>query len=130
MKIKVHKESNYKGIHINGKTLRIALDQSKPILALPIDKKEFADIKCTNTCRGACAYCYQNSVPNEEHYKDIVKKFNSYFGLMSENDRPFQIAIGGGCMPDSPEFSELLKASFDLGIIPNYTTNGMWSEDS
>jgi hypothetical protein len=45
---------------------------------------------------------------------------------MSENERPFQVAIGGGGEPTlHPEFRDAVKAFRELGIMPNYTTNAM-----
>jgi organic radical activating enzyme len=46
---------------------------------------------------------------------------------MTENQRPFQVALGGGEPTSHPEFVEVLKAFHELGIEPNYTTNGMWA---
>ena len=45
---------------------------------------------------------------------------------MTPNQRPFQVAIGGAGEPTlHPEFREVLKTFKELGIMPNYTTNGM-----
>ena len=48
MKIRIFPEKNYKAIFKDGKTLRIALDKSKPILDL--DYPEFMDVKITDRC--------------------------------------------------------------------------------
>jgi len=40
--------------------------------------------------------CYQDSKESNYHYDDIVKKINSYFGSMTENQRPFQVACLAG----------------------------------
>lgn len=121
-KIRQFLEHNYKSIYLNGKTLRLALDSSKEITEL--EYPEFYDVKVTNKCYGGCSWCYQNSV-EEPHYENILEKFNAFFGQMSENQRPFQIAYGGGEPTSHPQFLELLKKSHELGITPNYTTNGM-----
>ena len=55
MKTRVFPEHNYKGIHINGKTIRIALDPKKPIEELKWP--EFYDVKVTPYCEGNCSYC-------------------------------------------------------------------------
>jgi organic radical activating enzyme len=107
----------------NGKTIRIALDPNKPIGDL--DFPEFYDVKITNKCRGSCPYCYQNSLPGEKNHDDIVHRFKSIFLPMSTNERPFQIAFGGGEPTEHPKFKELIEACVYLGITPNYTTNGM-----
>lgn len=126
IKTRVFPESNYKGIHVNGKTLRIALDPKKPISELLYP--EFYDVKVTPHCKGHCPYCYQdsNEVP---HTENILEKFQRFFGQFNANEMPFQIAFGGGEPTSHPQFGELMKKSFDMGIIPNYTTNGMWIEE-
>lgn len=45
---------------------------------------------------------------------------------MSENQKPTQIAIGSeGCPTIHPDFCEFLETIYNLGIVPNYTTNGI-----
>lgn len=123
MKIRKFSEKNYKAIYLNGKTLRIALDPKKPIEQL--DFPEFYDVKITDYCTGGCKYCYQNSTRRGMHFYDIIGKTKEYFGIMSENNKPFQVAIGGGNPNEHPDFIELLKTFYDMGITPNYTTNGI-----
>lgn len=128
MKVRIHPECNYKGIHFNGKTLRIALDPTKPIgeLAYP----EFYDVKVTSKCTGKCPYCYQSSVETASDCTDIVGKFTNYFSRFSKGQMPFQIAFGGGEPTSHPDFLELLEACNNMGIVPNYTTNGMWVDSA
>ena len=123
MRIREFAEHNYKGIYLNGKTIRIALDPTKPITDLK--HPEFYDIKLTDACNGECPYCYQSSNPEDNHFDNVIKKINNLFGVMTENQKPFQVAIGGGEPTLSPNFVEVLKTFYDLGITPNYTTNGM-----
>lgn len=122
--VRIFPEHNYKGIHFNGKTVRIALDSNKPITRL--NYPEFYDVKITSYCPGNCSYCYQNSIDSSKHVLGIKEKFISYFNKFNKNQRPFQIAFGGGDPCYHPEFIDILKASNELGIVPNYTTNGMW----
>jgi organic radical activating enzyme len=126
MKVRKFPRSNYKAIHFNGKTIRIAIDPSKPITEL--DFPEFYDVKLTSKCRGNCPYCYMASEPHHHHAVDTVQKIKSFFGNMDKNQRPFQVALGGGEPTESPYFAGALKAFYDLGITPNYTTNGMWTD--
>jgi organic radical activating enzyme len=70
--------------------------------------------------------CYQDS-DEIEHTSDILTKFQEFFGRFSINQMPFQIAFGGGEPTSHPQFVELMKLSYDMGIVPNYTTNGMWT---
>jgi organic radical activating enzyme len=70
--------------------------------------------------------CYMDSKETDEHYDDVVGKIKDFFEPMTDNQRPFQTAIGGGEPTSHPDFIEVLKTFKDLGIEPNYTTNGMW----
>lgn len=124
IKTRVFPEHNYKALHINGKTIRIALDDKKPIDELLYP--EFYDVAVTPRCSGACKYCYQNSIETTKHTRNILQKFKNFFEPLNDNQRPFQIAFGGGEPTSHPKFLELIKLSYDLGITPNYTTNGMW----
>ncbi len=124
IKTRIFKDNNYKAIWYNGKTIRIALDQNNPITEL--EYPEFYDIKLTSKCNGKCDFCYMDSKENDNHYSDVIKKISNYFGTMTPNQRPFQVAIGGGEPTMHPNFIEVLQAFKHLGIEPNYTTNGMF----
>jgi len=127
VKIRSFPEHNYRGIYFNGKTIRLRQDNSKPITDL--DYPEFYDVKITSYCEGNCPWCYMNSTCKGYHFDDILGKVDAFFGNMTENQKPFQVAIGGGEPTMHPDFSELLKKFRDLGIAPNYTTNGMHMSD-
>jgi len=125
IKTRIETEANYRSVWCNGKTIRFAIDPSKPITELKYP--EFYDIKVTGNCEGKCPYCYMDSKP-EGHYENIVEKTRDFFKEMDSNQLPFQVALGGGEPTSHPDFIELLrvlKEEFD--ICPNYTTNGMWS---
>lgn len=127
LKKRVEENSNYSAIYINGKTLRFAIDPSKPITEL--NYPEFYDIKVTGNCEGKCPYCYMDS-KIENHYENIVEKTRSFFDSMPKDSLPFQVALGGGEPTSHPDFIELirvLKEEYD--ICPNYTTNGMWADN-
>lgn len=50
---------------------------------------------------------------------------------MTDNQRPFQVAIGGQQEPlEHPEFEEALKTLKELNIVPNFTTNGVLFDDA
>jgi sulfatase maturation enzyme AslB (radical SAM superfamily) len=123
LKTRIFPESNYKAVFCNGKTIRIAIDPSKPITEL--EYPEFYDVKITNKCDGNCPYCYQNSQSEDDPYLNIIDKFKDFFSKFDENQKPFQIAFGGGEPTSHPDFAELMKTCYDMGIMPNYTTNGM-----
>lgn len=103
--------------------MRFQYDGDKPITNL--EYPEFWDVKLTGRCGGTCPWCYMNSTKDEPHYEGITKKVLNFFGKMNENQRPFQIAYGGGNPNEHPEFRNVLWATYNLGILPNYTTNGM-----
>lgn len=127
IKVRVDKDANYKAIYLNGKTMRLTLDPKKPIkdLAYP----EFFDVKITNHCEGNCPYCYMDAQEKFGHDLDIIEKINTYFGKMTPNQKPFQVALGGGEPTSHPQFIQILKAFADIDITPNYTTNGMHMSD-
>jgi len=126
-RIRQFNESNYKSIYINGKSLRIALDPSKPITELKYP--EFYDIKLTNRCSGKCNMCYMSSETNDPHFENIIGKFKTFFGSMTENEKPFQIAYGGGEPTLHPDFCELMRVTYEHDITPNFTSNGMFITD-
>jgi organic radical activating enzyme len=117
-------ESNYHSIWYDHKTLRMTYDSKKPITTLKYP--EFLDVCITQFCQGACNYCYQDSTTQGKHVPNLIEKFKNYFGHMTSNQKPYQLAFGGGEPTSHPNFIELMKTSHDMGIVPNYTTNGMW----
>lgn len=123
VKSRILPECNYKSYYFNGKTIRVAIDPTKDITELTYP--EFYDVKITDHCEGNCPYCYMDSTHEGKHVLDAVDKVKDYFGSMSENNKPFQVALGGGEPTKHPQFIEILKTFYDLGITPNYTTNGM-----
>lgn len=126
IKTRKEEEANYRAVWCNGKTLRFAIDPSKPITDLKYP--EFYDIKVTSNCEGKCPYCYMDSKP-DQHFSNILGKTKDFFKAMPEEHLPFQVALGGGEPTSHPDFIDLLrllKEEFD--ICPNYTTNGMWSQ--
>lgn len=123
VKIRLFPESNYKAVFFNGKTIRMVIDSSKPITELKYP--EFYDVKITGKCHGNCPWCYQDSTPGDNHYYDALEKIDNFFGNMTENQKPFQVALGGGEPTLHLQFIDILKKFHSLGIMPNYTTNGM-----
>jgi MoaA/NifB/PqqE/SkfB family radical SAM enzyme len=125
-KIREFKEHNYRAIfnEKTGQTIRIALDPRKPIGSL--EHPELLDVSFGTKCLANCSFCYTSAIKNGENYPRLVQKIESWFGWLDENQRPFQVAIGGGGEPTlHPEFPTAVKRFRELGIMPNYTTNGM-----
>ena len=124
IKIRIFPENNYKAIWFNNKTIRTYVDSTKPITKLKFP--EFYDIKITSKCFGNCEWCYMDSKSNDKNTLDILDKIENYFRPMSKNERPFQVAIGGGEPTEHPDFISFIKKLREFDIVPNYTTNGMW----
>ena len=128
IKKRIFPESNYKSVFFDFKTLRFQIDPSKPITELKYP--EFYDVKITSKCNSLCPHCYQDSAPDKDNFPNLLDNFVSYFSRMDENQKPYQIAIGGGEPTLHPDFLQLLETSkISLGIVPNYTTNGMFMDD-
>lgn len=86
---------------------------------------EFYDIAINNLCYANCPYCYVSATKDGRNFDNVVEKIENYFGPMSANERPFQVAIGGHGEPTLHlEFPQVLATFRELGIMPNYTTNG------
>jgi len=124
MRIRKDKASNYRAIFFNGKTIRQRINPNEPISSLK--NPEIEDVAINNKCFANCPYCYTSATSNGINFDNIVDKANHVWGNLEENDRPFQIAIGGaGESTIHPDWVEFVKTVRNLNIVPNYTTNGM-----
>jgi sulfatase maturation enzyme AslB (radical SAM superfamily) len=126
IKTRLFPESNYKSIYFNGKTIRLYLDSKKPITEL--EYPEFYDIKLTGKCNANCSYCYQSSKQSDCDY-EAIEKLTKFFSTMTENQKPYQIAFGGGEPTLHYQFHDIMRVTREFGISPNYTTNGMFIEE-
>jgi hypothetical protein len=128
MRSRIEESANYKSVFINGKTLRFAIDNSKPITELRWP--EFYDLGINTRCYAKCPMCYTSATNKGVNYKNVVEKVYKFFGNMTLNQRPYQIAIGAsGEATLHPDFVPLLRALNELEIVPNYTTNAMHFTD-
>lgn len=124
MKIRKFPEYNYKSIFFNGKTIRQKFDYNKPFGNIP--HPEIEDVAINSKCFANCPYCYTSATKFGTNFENIVDKANEVWGILSDNDRPNQIAIGGaGESTIHPDWIEFVKFVKSLNILPNYTTNGM-----
>jgi organic radical activating enzyme len=124
IKIRQDKSANYKAVFFNGKTIRMRLDNTKPILT-PTNP-EIEDVSINSKCFANCRYCYTSATKFGSNFDNVVEKAHLVWGSLPETERPFQIAIGGaGESTIHPDWVEFIKATHSLGIMPNYTTNGM-----
>lgn len=83
---------------------------------------EMADISITDYCPLSCDYCYRESNSNNAAFMTV-----SDFKFILEEMLPhiYQVAIGGGSPQHHPQFVEILRTAHALGVVPNYTTNGL-----
>ena len=123
IKIRKFPEYNYHAVWSNLKTLRLGTGVA---LELPADKAEFYDVSLGTKCNLECPFCYTNAKQGGVFYDNIVEKAQQFFGGMSDNDKPFQIAIGSEGEPTiHPKFIHFIEAVYSMNIVPNYTTNGI-----
>jgi MoaA/NifB/PqqE/SkfB family radical SAM enzyme len=125
LKMREFRDKNYRAIFTpSGKTVHFRFDKRQPLQKL--DWPELYDIGINSKCFGECSYCYIEAIRGGTNFENIVEKVQAFFGRMTENQKPFQVAIGASGEPTlHPDFPEFLKALYDMGIMPNYTSNGM-----
>ena len=126
MKSRTDESSNYRSIWLpSGKTLRFALDHTKPITELKYP--EFYDISLSGSnCFGGCDFCYMNETSEVKGDFDNVYKLRNFFNSIPTEHLPYQIAYGPE-ISHHPEFHGVMELSREYGIVGNFTTNGMWS---
>lgn len=123
IKKRSYPDHNYNAIWNNLKTLRLGSGVAKE---LPPNHAEFYDVSLGTKCNLECPFCYTDAKKSGRFYENIVEKAKFFFGNMTENQKPFQIAIGSEGEPTiHPEFCDFLETVYNLGIVPNYTTNGI-----
>ncbi len=104
------------------------IDPTRPILSIPTP--EIEDVAINSKCLAACSYCYTSALKTGKNFDNIVDKAHKVWGSLVIEERPFQIAIGGaGESTMHPDWIEFVKEVNNLGIMPNYTTNGMHLSD-
>lgn len=117
--------SNYEAVFLHGKTIRFRKGPNRPIL--PLKYPEIEDVSLGTQCTAGCPYCYTSALRKGKLYDNVVEKILDYYGNLSLDQRPFQVAIGGGGEPtEHPDFIQVLKTFRYLKILPNYTTNGLY----
>ena len=123
VKVRKFPEYNYHAVWANLKTLRLGKGTA---LELPPAASEFYDVSLGTSCNLGCPFCYTNALHNGKFYSEICKKAEWFFGNMSDNEKPFQIAIGSQGEPTlHPQFTNFVETVYKLNIVPNYTTNGL-----
>lgn len=100
------------------------LDSTPPSRASVPD---VVDLKITNKCPFACAYCYQSSTMQGVHAtKESIFEVLDVLGDWGA----FELAIGGGEPTLHPDLYEILTRAMAQGLVPNITTrNRRWLTD-
>jgi hypothetical protein len=134
IKTRIFPEHNYKGIHINGKTIRIALDPKKPIDELRYP--EFYDVKVTSFCKGNCPYCFVEG--SEIKTLDGVKNIEEISindSIINFDEKTSNITSGKVEQLHKRQYEgELIAIELENGEIikctPNHKfyVNGLWVE--
>ena len=129
MRIRTDKSANYRAVFFNGKTIRQRIN---PSLSITVPQyAEIEDVAINDKCFANCSYCYTSATKNGKNFDNIIEKAKDIWGSVQENSRPFQIAIGGaGESTIHPNWVGFVKTVNELGITPNYTTNGMHLSDA
>lgn len=123
IKVRKFPEYNYHAVWNNLKTIRFGEGDVKK---LPPDYSEFYDVSLGTKCNLNCPFCYVGASYSGRFYKNIVEKITRFFESMTDNQKPFQIAIGSESEPTiHPDFIEFIRTVYNYGVVPNYTTNGI-----
>lgn len=88
----------------------------------PTDTPELVDLKITDRCPYACAYCYQGSTPRAPHaplsrIEDIAQELEAA-GVC-------EVALGGGEPTIHPDFATILAVFQEHGVDPAVTTRNL-----
>ena len=124
MRTRLFKELNYRAMFFQGNTFRSEIEPGKGFA--PQRFPEIEDVSLGTKCLANCSFCYTSAIKDGVLYPNVVDKIKDYYGGLTTNERPFQVALGGGGEPTMhPEFCEVLRVFKELDILPNYTTNAM-----
>ncbi|MFX4299837.1 hypothetical protein [Pseudosulfitobacter pseudonitzschiae] len=101
-------------LHADGTKVRQVFDpEVDPVFP------EQMDLKITDWCDAACAWCHEGSTLRGKH-GDV----DAMISLLSDLPAGVEIAIGGGDPLSHPDFSRLVRSLSGIGLVPNVTVNG------
>lgn len=119
MSIKLRRDRNALTLFntVNGDKVRFAVGHYSKARV-----PELVDIKITDYCPFACAFCYQDSTLEGSHARleDLAR-------VARELGRAgvFEVALGGGEPTDHPAFLDVLREFRAAGVVPNFTTKSL-----
>lgn len=119
MKIKFEMQSDYCYL-FNYKTGESITIEKEEMFMRP-NGPNLLDVSITNRCNKGCDFCYRQS--NHCGYDISVTDYKLILSNAKECGVQ-QIALGGGEPTLHPYFCEILKMTYESGIIPNFSTNG------
>lgn len=82
---------------------------------------EVIHVEVTKKCPLKCRYCYAVDRKAEMRTKDMMRLME----ILAEMN-VFQVAFGGGEPFARDDFVDIASHAYDLGIVPNVTTNGFF----
>jgi sulfatase maturation enzyme AslB (radical SAM superfamily) len=111
----------------NGSFLRWGSCKEEDPLFSPVGP-EILDLEISSgQCRGNCRFCYKDNSPEKrpenmsfDQFKTIVDKFPKTLT---------QIAFGICDLDTNPDFFKMMEYAKSIGVIPNFTTNGLVMTD-
>lgn len=113
------KEGDWWILYHSGSGAKVTLSfQDDPAVREVAEVPELVDIKITDFCPYACAYCYQGSTHKGGHADNL----DSWLRAL-QSQGVFEVAIGGGEPTLHPEFKQLFGHFRDLKI--NFTTRNL-----
>lgn len=102
-------------LHENGSKAREWPDGAEPLPEFP----ESVDLKITNQCDKACAWCHESATKDGKH-ASVGRVVEAVAGLPAG----VEIAIGGGNPPAYPSLLDILRTFREKGLIANMTIQG------
>jgi len=85
-------------------------------------KPELVDVKVTDRCPYECEHCYQGSTHDAAH---ADRAFLDRLLDDLAKSQVFEVAYGGGEPTTYPNFIQLLLATRERNIVPNFTTRNL-----
>jgi hypothetical protein len=100
-----------------GTKVRLDLNSDEDITRASVP--ELVDMKITNWCDKNCGFCYQDSSHSGEHAH--IGSIHNLLHLLGSLE-VLEVALGGGEPVGHPEFTQILKTGYDMGLNMNFST--------
>ncbi len=112
---------------VNGKKIRIRLDETLSSNAERSTIPELVDLSLTDACSFGCPMCYRGSTPEGKHADTfVVQETLRALGEL----QVFEVAFGGGEPTLHSDFVKILETARYNNVVPNFTTRNLaWLRD-